>query len=434
MKTKMIFLLLAWTGAVLTLPAQTGRPVSAELKEVPLSAALKKLEQASGCSILFTYSDVQPYRVTASIRDMAVEQAVKKLLEGKPLTSVRRGEEYLIVLPDSVHRLPVAVRGRVTDEADRPLPYSNVLLLTPDSVDGIHEIGGTVLGSSRGRQDEVVMVETLKRMNIKILFCIGGDGTLRCAHDIVKEIERRGLNISVVCIPKTIDNDINYIDKTFGFETAVYATNSVISAAHNEAKGTPHGVGLIHVMGRDSGFIAAYATLANTHVNYCLVPEDPFSLYEGEHALLPSLERRLRERKHAVIIVSEGAGQHLFEEESSRRDKSGNVLHHNIGEFLQEKITAWGKEIKLDLSVKYFDPSYLIRSLPAHGTDAVFCEMLAQHAVHAAMAGRTDVVIGHWNDRFTHVPIPVATSSRKKIDINSSLWDSVKSVTWKCYR
>ena len=293
------------------------------------------------------------------------------------------------------------------------------MLLTPDSVDGIHEIGGTVLGSSRGRQDEVTMVETLKRMNIKILFCIGGDGTLRCAHDIAMEVERRGLNISVVCIPKTIDNDINFIDKTFGFETAVYATNSVISSAHNEAKGTPHGVGLIHVMGRDSGFIAAYATLANTHVNYCLVPEDAFSLYEGEHALLPSLERRLRERKHAVIIVSEGAGQHLFEEESSRRDKSGNVLHHNIGEFLHEKIVAWGKEINLDLSVKYFDP---------------FCEMLAQHAVHAAMAGRTDVVIGHWNDRFTHVPIPVATSSRKKIDINSSLWDSVKSVTWKCYR
>ena len=271
-------------------------------------------------------------------------------------------------------------------------------------------------------------------MNIKILFCIGGDGTLRCAHDIVTEIERRGLNISVVCIPKTIDNDINYIDKTFGFETAVYATNSVISAAHNEAKGTPHGVGLIHVMGRDSGFIAAYATLANTHVNYCLIPEDPFSLYEGEHALLPSLEKRLRERKHAVIIVSEGAGQHLFEGESERRDKSGNVLHHNIGEFLRDKIVEWGKDINLDLSVKYFDPSYLIRSLPAHGTDAVFCEMLAQHAVHAAMGGLTDVVIGHWNDTFTHVPIPVATSSRKKIDIESGMWDSVKSVTWKCYR
>ncbi len=308
------------------------------------------------------------------------------------------------------------------------------MLLTADSVDSIHEVGGTVLGSSRGRQDEKVMVETLKRMNIKVLFCIGGDGTLRCAHDIAMEVERRGLNISVVCIPKTIDNDINYIDKTFGFETAVYATNSVISAAHNEAKGTPNGIGLIHVMGRDSGFIAAYATLANTHVNYCLIPEEQFSLYDGEHALLPVLERRLRERKHAVIIVSEGAGQDLFSEGSDRRDKSGNILHHNIGELLQQKITEWGKKINLDLSVKYFDPSYLIRSLPAHGTDAVFCEMLAQNAVHAAMAGRTDIVIGHWNDRFTHVPISLATSSRKKIDINSGLWDSVKSITWKCYR
>lgn len=308
------------------------------------------------------------------------------------------------------------------------------LLLDDANTDDIHESGGTILGSSRGAEDPAVMVDTLARMNINLLFCIGGDGTARGAHDIAQEAARRGLSISVIAIPKTIDNDIAFIDKSFGFETAVYMAGMFATGAHSEAKGAYNGIGLVKVMGRDSGFIAAYATLANTHVNYCLVPEDPFSLYEGEHALLPSLERRLRERKHAVIIVSEGAGQHLFEEESSRRDKSGNVLHHNIGEFLQEKITAWGKEIKLDLSVKYFDPSYLIRSLPAHGTDAVFCEMLAQHAVHAAMAGRTDVVIGHWNDRFTHVPIPVATSSRKKIDINSSLWDSVKSVTWKCYR
>lgn len=305
------------------------------------------------------------------------------------------------------------------------------VLLTPDNVDSIHESGGTVLGSSRGRQDERIMVETLKRMNIKILFCIGGDGTLRCAHDIALEIERRKLNISVICIPKTIDNDVNYTDKTFGFETAVYATNSIITSAHNEAKGAPNGIGLIQVMGRDSGFIAAYATLANTHVNYCLVPEDNFSLYDGDHALLPSLERRLRERKHAVIIVAEGAGQYLFDSESCRRDKSGNLLHNNIGTFLRDKIISWGNEIGLDLAVKYFDPSYQIRSLPAHGTDAVFCEMLAQNAVHAAMAGRTDMVIGHWNDHFTHVPISMATSSRKRIDIKSGFWDSVKSVTWK---
>lgn len=332
------------------------------------------------------------------------------------------------------YNVPIVFGIRYGYQGLNPSYGHEPMMLTPDLVDDIHESGGTVLGSSRGRQDEVIMVETLKRMNINVLFCIGGDGTLRCAHDIVREIERRGLNISVIGIPKTIDNDINFIDKTFGFETAVYATNSVITAAHNEANGTPHGVGLIHVMGRDSGFIAAYATLANTHVNYCLVPEDEFSLYEGEHALLPNLEKRLRERKHAVIIVSEGAGQYLFSEESSERDQSGNIVHHNIGEFLHHKIVEWGKKINLELSVKYFDPSYIIRSLPAHGTDAVFCEMLAQHAVHAAMAGRTDVVIGHWNDCFTHVPIPVATISRKKIDVNSSLWDSVKSVTWKSYR
>ena len=283
------------------------------------------------------------------------------------------------------YNVPIVFGIRYGYQGLNPAYGHEPMLLTPDSVDAIHEDGGTVLGSSRGRQDETIMVETLKRMNIKLLFCIGGDGTLRCAHDIALEVERRGLNISVIGIPKTIDNDINYIDKTFGFETAVYATGPVISAAHNEAKGAPNGIGLIHVMGRDSGFIAAYATLANTHVNYCLIPEDPFSLYDGEHALLPSLERRLKLRKHAVIIVSEGAGQHLFKEDSDKRDQSGNIRHHNIGEFLRDTITEWGKEKNIDLTVKYFDPSYLIRSLPSNGTDSVFCEMLAQHAVHCAM-------------------------------------------------
>ncbi len=304
------------------------------------------------------------------------------------------------------------------------------ILLTPDIVDDIHESGGTILGSSRGRQDEKTMVDTLERMNINLLFCVGGDGTLRCAHDVVKEIARRRLNISVIGIPKTIDNDINFIDKTFGFETAVYATNPVIMAAHNEAKGAPNGVGLIHVMGRDSGFIAAYATLANTHINYCLVPEVEFQLNDGPQALFPSLARRLKQRKHAVIIVAEGAGQYLFEDDSAKRDKSGNKLHNNIGVFLRDEIGKWAVENNLDINVKYFDPSYMIRSLPAIGTDAVFCQLLAQCAVHAAMHGCTDMVVGHWNDCFTHVPIAMATSQRKKICPKSQLWTSVKSVTW----
>ena len=302
------------------------------------------------------------------------------------------------------------------------------MVLTAENVDELHEYGGTILGSSRGRQDEERMVDTLVRMNINILFCIGGDGTLRCAHDVVKVIKKRKLSISVVCIPKTIDNDICSIDKSFGFETAVYETNSVITAAHNESKGAYNGVGLIKVMGRDSGFIAAYATLANSHVNYCIVPEEDIALEGGKDSLLGHLENRLKDKGHAVILVAEGAGQEFFEGEKAK-DASGNILHDDIGIFLKDKIKSYFKERDIEVNVKYFDPSYMIRSTPAYGTDAVFCMMLAQNAVHAAMAGCSDIVIGHWNDRFTHVPIALATRERKKIDLHSALWSGVKSIT-----
>ena len=325
-----------------------------------------------------------------------------------------------------VYGIPYGYEGLIPKYGHTPK------LLDEDNVDNIHEAGGTVLGSSRGWQSEDEMVETLRRMNINMLFCIGGDGTLRCAHDIHKAIKKKNLNISVVGIPKTIDNDISFIDRTFGFESAVYATNSIITAAHNEARGANNGIGLIHIMGRDSGFIAAYATLANTYVNYCLVPEEKFTLEEdGSRSLLSSLKRRLKSRKHAVIIVAEGAGQEFFENSNNKKDKSGNILKKNIGAFLKEKITEWGKKEEIPLTVKYFDPTYYIRSVPAHGTDAVYCQMLAQNAVHAAMNGCTDIVIGHWNNSFTYVPIPLATGRRKKIDINGELWNSIKAITWR---
>lgn len=324
-----------------------------------------------------------------------------------------------------VYGIRYGYKGLIPDFGYEPM------ILTEENVNDIHEQGGTILGSSRGQQDEKIMVETLARMNINVLFCIGGDGTLRCAHDTVKEIQRRELAISVVCIPKTIDNDINFIDKTFGFETAVYATNNVITAAHNEAEGAYNGVGLIHVMGRDSGFIAAYASLANSHVNYCLIPEEPFTFEGSGNSIFDSIVRRLENRKHAVVIVAEGAGQEHIKSEDVEKDKSGNVLHHDIGQFLKSKFGELAKKRGVELSIKYFDPSYMIRSLPAHGTDAVFCLILAQNAVHAAMNGLTDIVIGHWNDSFTHVPIAMATSKRKKIDINGPLWRSVRGMTWK---
>ncbi len=323
-----------------------------------------------------------------------------------------------------VYGIPYGYAGLNPDCQSKPI------MLDQETVDDIHEQGGTILGSSRGAQDPVVMLETLVRMDINMLFCVGGDGTLRSAHAIAEEAAKRNLNISIIGIPKTIDNDISYMDRTFGFETAVYATNSVIVAAHNEAKGAYNGVGLIHVMGRDSGFIAAYAALANTSVNYCLVPEEKFNLEEGPNALLPHLLGRLKRRKHAVIIVAEGAGQDLMAG-SRETDKSGNVLHKNIGLFLKEKIKEYANAHNTEVNIKYFDPTYQIRGIPAIGADAVLCHLLAQNAVHAAMAGRTDMVIAQWGDAFTHVPIPVAVKERKKIDPNGTLWRSIRLGTWK---
>ena len=304
------------------------------------------------------------------------------------------------------------------------------VMLDEAVVDDIPEHGGTILGSSRGEQDPIVMLETLVRMDVNMLFCVGGDGTLRCAHALAEEAMRRELNISIIGIPKTIDNDICFMDRTFGFETAVYATNSVITAAHNEARGADNGIGLIHIMGRDSGFIAAYASMASTHINFCLIPEEKFNLEEGKDALLPALFNRLKRRHHAVIIVAEGAGQDLVPGDRSK-DKSGNLLNKDIGIFLRDQIQKYAKKQGVEISIKYFDPTYLIRGIPANGTDAVFCFLLAQNAVHAAMSGRTDMVIGHWSDTFTHVPIAMAVSERKKIDPNSSFWRSIRLTTWK---
>ncbi len=301
--------------------------------------------------------------------------------------------------------------------------------LTPELVDTIHEEGGTMLGSSRGNQDPSVMVDTLQRLNINLLFCVGGDGTLRGAHAIHEEIARRKLPVSVVGIPKTIDNDLNLVDRTFGFETAVYQAAEIITSAHVEARGAANGLSIVKLMGRDSGFIAAYATLANTVVNICLVPAIPFRL-EGPDGLYEALRRRYgRGKTHAVLVVAEGAGQDLFEGVPEVRDASGNVLKHDIGDFLVAKIKQHFETLGMDLSLRYFDPSYSIRSVPARGTDAIFCYQLAEGAVHAAMAGRTDIVVGSTAGVFTHVPIAFATSERKKLDVDGPLWHAVLSST-----
>jgi len=303
------------------------------------------------------------------------------------------------------------------------------LKLTPDAISRIHEIGGTVLGSSRGPQDPAEMARTLGDMKIGILFAIGGDGTLRGAQKIAEEAARQGIVLSIIGIPKTIDNDISFVQKTFGFETAVAEARRAIYSANTEAEAARNGIGLVKLMGRDSGFIAAYSVLVDSQANFCLVPEVPFTLEK----FLAELKRRLERRSHAVIVVAEGAGQDLVEK-TAERDPSGNVTYGDIGVFLRDAIKVYFKGAAIESSIKYIDPSYTIRSVPTNPHDSAFCLLLGHSAVHAGMSGRTNMVVSFWNHQFTHVPISLATSRRKKIDPEGVLWNSVLASTgqpWK---
>jgi 6-phosphofructokinase 1 len=302
--------------------------------------------------------------------------------------------------------------------------------LEPRGVEDIHKHGGSVLGLSRGKQDIGIMVDTLQRHGVSILFCIGGDGTLRAADAISEECVRRGLPVAVVGVPKTVDNDVAWVDKTFGFDTAVEIARQAIDGAHSEARGARNGVGIVKLMGRDAGFITASATLASEDVNFCLVPEVPFEL-EGPKGLLTALERRLEARGHAVIAVAEGCAAHFATEVT--RDASGNARYasggNDVGPTLRDAIADHFKRRGVPSTVKYIDPSYMIRSGPANASDAIFCNELARNAVHAGMAGRTGVLVGRWHRRFTHVPLSRVTGQRKRIDPDGALWLSVLEST-----
>lgn len=301
------------------------------------------------------------------------------------------------------------------------------LVLRPESVSQIHQFGGSILGTSRGPQDIGEMVDLLEEMNIDLFFIVGGDGTLRGAAEIAKEIERRGLKKAVVGIPKTIDNDIQFIDKSFGFETAFAVAVQAVKCAHIESTGSMNGIGLLRLMGRDSGFIACYAALAGSNVDFVLVPEVPFEL-EGERGLLEALRYRLAKRKSAVIVVAEGAGQNLVQA-SAQVDASGNKKLPDIGLLLKDRINAFFQERRIECNLKYIDPSYIIRSVPANPQDNVYCSQLAQHAVHAAMAGKTSMLVGRWHGTFVHLPLELVTCGRRKVDPSGELWHAVLEST-----
>jgi 6-phosphofructokinase 1 len=299
--------------------------------------------------------------------------------------------------------------------------------LTPEFVSDIHNFGGTALGTSRGPQDVPTMVDRLQELGIDILFLVGGDGTQRGGEAIWQEALKRDYKLAVVGIPKTIDNDMIYMDKSFGYETAVAAAVEAISGAHTEASSSRHGVGLVKLMGRHSGFIASSSAIASGEVNCVLIPEVPFEL-EGPHGFLEFLYRRVVSRGHAVVTVAEGSGQHLIQSEKTT-DASGNLRLADIGIFLRGRIEAFFKERQTELNLKYIDPSYLVRSVPAFTNDRIYCLRLGQAAVHAGMAGKTGVVVARWHSAYVHVPIPAVTSARRRVDPNKDIWLSVLECT-----
>lgn len=300
--------------------------------------------------------------------------------------------------------------------------------LTPESVAGIHWVGGTVLGSSRGNREARAIVDRLIELGVGMLFVVGGDGTLRGAMTIVEEIAHRALPISVIGVPKTIDNDIHFIDRSFGFETAFTAAVEVLRSAHVEATGARNGIGVVKVMGRHSGFIACHAAIASTEVDAVLIPEIPLDL-DGPLGLLAFLEKKLDTQQHALIVVAEGAGQELFASKVGDTDASGNARLSDIGVLLCDRIKRHCAERKIDTTLKYIDPSYHIRSVPASPNDSLYCWQLARNAVHAAMAGNTEMLVGRWHGRFVHVPMPLATRYRKQVDTHGDLWTAVVEST-----
>jgi 6-phosphofructokinase 1 len=302
------------------------------------------------------------------------------------------------------------------------------IVLDPDLVDDIHKEGGTVLGTSRGPVDISRAVDNLIKRGMNILFVVGGDGTQHGGYKLFQEAQKRGHALAVVGIPKTVDNDVPYVSNTFGYQTAVQEATRVIACAHTEVHSVQNGIALVKLMGRHAGFIAAAAAVSSQEANFCLIPEIPFKL-EGPGGFLNALKKRTLKRAHAVIVVAEGAGQDLLENKGGERDASGNAKLRDIGLFLREKIESYFRAEKIPMVMRYLEPSYIIRSVPADAEDAILCDQYARHAVHAAMAGKTGLVIGLLHDQFIHVPIEMLAKQEKRVDPNGSIWHAVLATT-----
>jgi 6-phosphofructokinase 1 len=309
-----------------------------------------------------------------------------------------------------------------------PVKGREPVVMTPEFVDDIHKEGGTCLGTSRGPVDIKVAVDNLIRLGVNILFTVGGDGTQRGGNELYQQAKKLGHALAVVGVPKTIDNDVPFVTRSFGYLTAVQEAGKVLDCAHTEARSVENGIALVKLMGRHAGFIAAGATISNQDVNFTLIPEVPFRL-DGPKGFLSALRERILSRKHALIVIAEGAGQDLLETDNEERDASGNIKIKDIGLYMRGRIEEYFKAEKIPVVMRYIDPSYIVRSSPANSEDSILCDLFARYAVHAAMAGKTGLVIGYLHDQFIHVPVELLTSRKKAIDPNGFQWNAVLAAT-----
>ena len=284
------------------------------------------------------------------------------------------------------------------------------------------------MGTSRGGGNRVTdIVDCVESLSLNMLFIVGGDGTQRGALDVAREIERRGLKVAVVGIPKTVDNDLLFIDRSFGFETAVETARKAVDAIHMEAESQVNGIGVVKLMGRESGFIATSTALASHETNFCLIPEVPFDM-DGPNGFLSHLEKRLEKRGHAVVIVAEGAGQEHMQA-TNEKDASGNKRLSDIGVYLCNRINEYFAQKNIHVNLKYVDPSYQVRSAVTTANDSIYCERLGNNAVHAAMAGKTKCVVGLVHDKYVIIPTEMVTRKRNMVDPEGALWRDALDAT-----
>ena len=292
--------------------------------------------------------------------------------------------------------------------------------LTSELVNDIHITGGSVLGSSRGGADMPAIVSRIEEMGIDFLFVIGGNGSHAGALAIDKLCRQRGLTTSVICVPKTIDNDILLLDRTFGFQTAVDEAVKAIRSANIEARSADNGVGLVRLMGRQSGFIAMHAALASGNTDVCLIPEIDCPL-EGQGGVLAHIIRIVEKQNHAVVVVAEGAGQEQLGM-LGETDASGNPILQNFAKYLQQKL----RDAKPDVDIKYIDPTYMVRACRTNGSDAIYCSILGQNAVHAAFAGLSSVTVGMCLGHYVYLPIPPVISAARTVDPQGRMFERLR--------